>query len=238
MRFIGKQIRMQLQEILLPEGFTRRGSAFFRVWGDGVLQVVKPEYEIHGEFHSLSLGFFSMYDSLLEQWFTGSGCIPRYPVVNLIGMRFEYGSYMRIEKQIPVMKRYGIDFLNGIDDQEKMVKAICQLDIVCGGQIRLNDMEKYAPYLYIGDRTNAAETILAILRQHGIPLEMTANLPDILLARSKKEPDHVVPEFEKERLCDYFARLQLAQYGEQEEIQNWFQENYERNKKYAKFCMK
>ncbi len=238
MSLIGKQIRIQLQEFLLPEGFARRGSAFFRVWGDGVLQVVKPEYEIHGEYHSLSLGLFSMYDSLIEQWFTGSGCIPRYPVVNLMGKRSEYESYLRIEEQISVMKRYGIDFLNGIDDQEKLIKAICQLDIVCSGQIHMNDKEKYAPYLYIGDRTNAAEVIFAILRQHGVPHELTSNIPDILLARSKKEPNHVVPEVEKKQLFDYFARLQLALYGEQEEIQNWFQANYDRNKNFAKFCMK
>ena len=77
-----------LKNALQGTGFVRRGSAFFRVWGDGVLQVLKFERQRGDRVHDLSVGVFSMYGSLYPEWFTSSGCIPRASIASFIDLRF------------------------------------------------------------------------------------------------------------------------------------------------------
>ena len=77
-----------LKVALQGTGFVRRGSAFFRVWGDGVLQVLKFERLSIHEVHDLSIGIFSMYGRLYPEWFTSSGCIPRGSIARFVGLRF------------------------------------------------------------------------------------------------------------------------------------------------------
>ena len=55
-----------LKNALHGTGFVRRGSAFFRVWGDGVLQVIKFQHESVFEVQHLNVGVFSMYGKLLH----------------------------------------------------------------------------------------------------------------------------------------------------------------------------
>ncbi len=77
-----------LKNALRGTGFVRRGSAFFRVWGDGVLQVLKFERQHIYEVHHLRVGVFSMYGRLYPQWFTSIGCIPRGSIASFVGLRF------------------------------------------------------------------------------------------------------------------------------------------------------
>jgi len=76
-----------LKNALQGTGFVRRGSAFFRVWGDGVLQVLKFERQRIYQVHDLSIGVFSMYGRLSPEWFTSSGCIPRASIASFVGLR-------------------------------------------------------------------------------------------------------------------------------------------------------
>ena len=76
-----------LKNALHGTGFVRRGSAFFRVWGDGVLQVLKFERQRIDQVHELSVGVFSMYGRLYPEWFTSSGCIPRASIASFVGLR-------------------------------------------------------------------------------------------------------------------------------------------------------
>ena len=76
-----------LKVALQGTGFVRRGSAFFRVWGDGVLQVLKFERNRVDRVHDLSVGVFSMYGRLSPEWFTSSGCIPEASIANFIDLR-------------------------------------------------------------------------------------------------------------------------------------------------------
>ena len=77
-----------LKVALQGTGFVRRGSAFFRVLGDGVLQVLKFERHSIYKVHDLSVGVFSMYGRLYPEWFTSSGCIPRASIASFIDLRF------------------------------------------------------------------------------------------------------------------------------------------------------
>ena len=76
-----------LKVALQGTGFVRRGSAFFRVWGDGVLQVLKFQRQRGDRVHDLSVGVFSMYGRLYPEWFTSIGCIPRASIASFIGLR-------------------------------------------------------------------------------------------------------------------------------------------------------
>ena len=77
-----------LKVALQGTGFVRRGSAFFRVWGDGVLQVLKFERQRIYQVHDLRVGVFSMYGRLYPEWFTSGGCITRASIASFIGLRF------------------------------------------------------------------------------------------------------------------------------------------------------
>ena len=76
-----------LKDALQGSGFVRRGSAFFRVWGDGVLQVLKFEYQPGYQVHDLCVGIFSLYGKLYPGWFTSGGCIPRGCIASFAGLR-------------------------------------------------------------------------------------------------------------------------------------------------------
>lgn len=75
-----------LKDALQGTGFVRRGSAFFRVWGDGVLQVLKFEHQRGDSVHELYIGVFSMYGKLIPDWFTSAGCIPIGNVAGFVGL--------------------------------------------------------------------------------------------------------------------------------------------------------
>ena len=89
-----------LKNALQGTGFVRRGPAFFRVWGDGVLQVLKFERQRIQQVHDLSIGVFSMYGKLYPEWFTSRGCIPRASIASFVGLRFvdDYLSPNRLTK--------------------------------------------------------------------------------------------------------------------------------------------
>ncbi|MBQ2957465.1 MAG: hypothetical protein IJE08_13505 [Clostridia bacterium] len=80
-----------LKNTLQGTGFVRRGSAFFRVWGDGVLQVLKFQRQRSYHVHDLSVGIFSMYGKLRPEWFTSGGCIPRGSSAYFVGLHFADG---------------------------------------------------------------------------------------------------------------------------------------------------
>ena len=74
--------RDELKKLCIASGFTRKGQAFFRLIGDGVLQVIKCKYERNLRGDIISVGLFSMYGYMQPQWFTASGSIPRYSITN------------------------------------------------------------------------------------------------------------------------------------------------------------
>ncbi len=75
-----------LKNALQGTGFVRRGSAFFRVWGDGILQVLKFQRQRAYQVHDLHVGIFSMYGELYPEWFTSGGCIPRGSIARFVGL--------------------------------------------------------------------------------------------------------------------------------------------------------
>lgn len=76
-----------LKASLQGSGFVRCGSGFFRVWGDGVLQVIKSERQHGARVCDFCVGVFSMYGKLHPEWFTSGGCIPRGSIAGFAGLR-------------------------------------------------------------------------------------------------------------------------------------------------------
>ena len=75
-----------LKNALQGTGFILRGSAFFRVWGDGVLQVLKFECHRVYRVRDLRIGVFSMYGNLRPEWFSSGGCITRGSIAEFVGL--------------------------------------------------------------------------------------------------------------------------------------------------------
>lgn len=77
----------ELARFLKPYSFIRVRKAFFRIIGDGILQVVKFEYEPRGNSYSLQFGFFSMYNHMNNSMFTSFGSIPQFDAMSLVGKK-------------------------------------------------------------------------------------------------------------------------------------------------------
>lgn len=210
----------ELNRLLKSHGFVRRGTAFFRVLGDGILQVVKWNRE-RGGAKELRIGLFSLYSELDPRWFTGSGCIPRYPVANILGQRWDcvyrYEADYRnsLIKQLDALRDAGIPWLNNIVTPEDMSRGIHYLETSWGGRYIWNDSLKMAPFLSGGDLESAQRVVRAILDQHtlGHPAESEEDLA----------------------LC---SLLEMIKGGNSEKIEGYLQRNYKKNLSYARFCRK
>ena len=80
----------RLKSICKENSFACRGTAFFRVIGDGVLQVIKCQKERYATNYSTSLGLFSLYGQIEREWVTSFGCIPRYSIYYAYSSFSEY----------------------------------------------------------------------------------------------------------------------------------------------------
>lgn len=213
--------------------FKKRGSAFFRVWGDGVLQIIKFEYQNCFSHHSLNIGIQSMYGELLPQWFTSSGCIPRYCVLNLIGKKTAVEIvnntlvFTTPEQQIEVLRKKGIPWLNSITTQARLSEGIRHLD---GDRMWWNDSQKIAPYLASGNTNMAEQVIKSIIQQ---------NESALFSKKFKLSEDKFTEAVNRSEyyLLPLRKLLTMIQHQKREEIKQYLENNYSQNCQYARFCM-
>jgi len=230
-----------LCDAITGQGFVRRGSAFFRIVGNEVLQVIKFQYERSLSSYSLDVGLFSLYDELQKSWFTSTGCIPRYPVVSFIGKRAVdiilsnpnqpmFSAYSP-ELQIQVLKETALNSLNCAQDQRTMIELINKLDKAAFGEIIWNDYQKFSPYLAIEDYKSAEEVILSILRQShaGKPLTME------YIGRKRYEEYCERRQRDEQLLLD---KLDLVRRANRDEIKAYLDKNYKENRINTKFIIR
>lgn len=241
-----KEYLSEMQRALEPHFFKRRGQAFFRVNGDGIVQVIKLEFERISSHYAIRFGLHSMYEILQPSWFSSNGCITRYAFVNLIGEQttvrmkrdgnFVQANPISICEQMDVMCHSGISFLEEICTQAALIAEMHRLDRIRFGKnfpLSMN-MSLFAPCLYVGDRDGAKSIIEKYLCQHKIPNDKWYSESAILEAKQSLLPigQKVVP-----------ADIQLARKADlvfnatPDEIQKWLRENYDNNVKLARFCM-
>ena len=215
----------ELKSLCIGSGFARKGQAFFRIVGDGVLQVIKCKYERSLQGDILSVGLFSMYGELQPQWFTASGCIPRYSITNCVHQNNRpLVLAVPLPTQLDMLKTQVLPWLDSIDTQKKLVRAISRLDP------RWNDGLKIGPYLACGQGNHAKKVLREILSQHdfarsnGSRYLMESN--GMMFLKQEQEDN------------DLLALLELIDRDDPDEIHAYLMRNYERNMTYAKFCTK
>ena len=253
-----------LKVALQGTGFVRRGSAFFRVWGDGVLQVLKFEHNRGDRVHDLSVGVFSMYGRLYPEWFTSGGCIPRGSIVNFLGLR-SVDSYLSPNQLIktdngqflydgfPVMvdPNQWLRDENGIHWQyyfspEQQVHILA---------------EKVLPWLNdMTDQSLAAKAMYEIWPVPNDSLRFDAHLAagewvdaeQTMSAILKQHANAIASwkrTFSPEEFADMVARqdvwdvplkeaYKMVQKKDENAISGYLIDNYKRNCELAKFCMK
>lgn len=253
-----------LKDALQGTGFVRRGSAFFRVWGDGVLQVLKFQREPSYRVHHLNVGIFSMYGRLYPEWFTSGGCIPRGNVASFVGLRFVEGylSPACVTKTdnglflcdgFPISvnpKRWMLDS-NG-EQWEYVFTAEQQVHIL---------MEKVLPWL--NDMTSQSMAAKAMYKIWPVPndglrfdLHLAAGewiqAEQTMAAILKQHADAQASweqTFSKDKFAEMVARQEardvplkaaykMVQDKDEEAISNYLSDNYKRNCELARFCMK
>ena len=214
--------------MLIEQGFVRRGSAYFRIYGDGVVQLVR--YQRDSDGYSLCMGLHSMYGELMKQWFTSAGCIPRYEVLLLDGQRllpdpWELKGLDTNRMQAELLREKGLPFLNGIQTQRELADAIVSLDR------RWNDDMKTAPFLACGDYENAALVLKAIIDQHESARKR--NQETLSAEDFQRHQEHWAP------VTTHFRELlEMVRRENSAEIRTWLDGNFAKNSQYAKFCMK
>lgn len=83
-----QEVNLCTSKLVLPQGFYKKRNAFFRVLGDGVMQVLKWEYDIREKLHFLNFGLVSLYEELEEKDFTPSWCCTKYCAMHLIDKNY------------------------------------------------------------------------------------------------------------------------------------------------------
>lgn len=253
-----------LKDALQGTGFVRRGSAFFRVWGDGVLQVLKFEYEHHGQVHNLSVGIFSMYGKLYPQWFTSGGCIPRGSVVNFIGLRFVQGwllpecfektdtghfSYegfpVTVDPKEWLRDQNGLHWIYRFTPEQQISilveKVLPWLNDMKNQSLAAEAMYKIHPFLNDDLRFDAHLAAGELIEAEQT---VSAILNQHADARESWEQtfsrDVFLRMAAQQELNDapLKAALKMVKEKDEEAISGYLHENYKRNCELAKFCMK
>ena len=176
MKFIDIQSKIRLAKICKEHHFRKRGNAYFRTIGDGVLQIIKIEYERVFSHFSLKFGLHSMYGAYQKFHFTSFGCITGHYIKNIIGEKTAVsvnhsGQYVSfgietLEKQLDYLEDTAMDWLDSITTQNALADALCFLDNQLDNSIIWNDSLKLVPYLQSRQYSNADKVINHILYQH------------------------------------------------------------------------
>lgn len=214
-----------LDTICRDAHFTKRGRAYFRVIGDGVLQIVKRQYQRAFYADELCVGLLSMYSEMQPEWFTSFGCITRYPVVNCAMQKdIPLLAVPPMDEQVQMLQDIVLPWMDSIDAQKRLISAITKMDR------RWNDSFKIAPYLACGETNHAKKVVREILAQHAFAYDNRSLSGDY--------PPSDVEEWEKQEDEDFYQLLKMIDRADLEEIHKFLQRNYEQNRVYAKFCIK
>lgn len=252
-----------LKDALQDTGFVRRGSAFFRVWGDGVLQVMKFERQNIHEVHDLSIGVFSMYGRLYPEWFTSNGCIPRASIAGFVGLRFVdyYLSPNRFTKTDNGQYLYD-GFPVSIDTTQRMWDENGErLKYYFTPEQQVYILtEKVFPWLnHMTTQSLAAKAMYEIEPIPNDSLRFDAHLAAGEWAEAEQTLSAILKQhadaqaswkrtFSPEKFAEMVARQEvrdaplktaykMLQEKDENAISSYLTENYQRNRELAKFCM-
>ena len=174
---------LEIINLCKENGFYKRRNAFFRVHGDGIVQILqyKKRMRPYPPCIDLNLGLYSMYGEIRPQELTPGGCVAKYPthwlkpgakeasVRSLFDSSFQNGNFYDHEVDVDFTKEKIIPLLNGMKTQQELAETMCFMDqhtnTFCVGRILWNDIKKYYPYLRAGNYKMAQKVIHAIVAQ-------------------------------------------------------------------------
>lgn len=253
-----------LKAALKGTGFVRRGSAFFRVWGDGVLQVLKFDRDRVYQVHEMRVGVFSMYGELNPRWFTSGGCIPRGSIASFVGLQSvdyylpphcftqnDNGQYFYEGFRVSVDPNQWLRDEDG-EHWKYWFTAEQQVHIL---------IERVLPWLNeMTDQSLAAKAMYEIWPVPNDGLRFDAHLAagewiqaeqtmSVILKQHDDAQASWEHTFSKEKFAEMAARLEeqdrplkaalkMVQEKDEETIGNYLRDNYKKNCALAKFCMK
>lgn len=253
-----------LKNALQGTGFVRRGAAFFRVWGDGVLQVLKFERQRGDRVHDLSVGVFSMYGRLYPEWFTSSGCIPRGSIAGFVGLRFVDGHLSPNRFTKTGTGQFSYDgFPVSVDSKQRMWDENGErwrYYFTPEQQVHIL-VEKVLPWL--NEMTNQSLAAKAMYEIWPVPddsLRFDAHLAADEWMEAEQTMSAILKQhadaqtswertFSKDKFTEMVARQdardvplkaahKMVQEKDEEAISSYLSDNYKRNCELAKFCMK
>lgn len=215
----------ELKKICIASGFTQKGKTFFRLVGDGVLQIIKCKYQRNLGGDIISIGLLSMYGYLQSKWFTASGSIPRYSIINCFYQNnIPLILAVPLQTQLDMLDNQVLPWLDSIDTQKKLIRAITKLDP------RWNDRLKIGPYLACGEMNHAKKVVREILAQHDLGRisrsQYCEDSNGLLILKKEQEGDNLQ------------ALLEMITREDPDELNTYLKDNYARNMDYAKFCTK
>lgn len=253
-----------LKDALHGTGFVRRGSAFFRVWGDGVLQVLKFERQRVYQVHDLHIGIFSMYGKLYPEWFTSGGCIPRGSIADFVGLRFvDYflppNSFTKTEKGQFCYEGFPVT----VDPSQRKWDADGEhWKYYFTAEQQINILrERVLPWLNnMTTQSLAAEAMYKICPIPNDGLRFDAHLAAGEWLQAEKAMSAILKQhdgaraswertFPPEEFAEMAARLErddvplkaalkMVQDQDEDAISSYLRENYKKNCELAKFCIK
>ena len=166
----------KLKALCTEHSFVQHGNTFFRLWGQDILQAVSFHYQRVFSHYSLEIGLMSMYNEPHDLLFHRSSIVPRYSICCLNNQPHAISSVLvdgynstviaSPDEQLDILEKKGFEWFDGINNQERLLLSIFELDRAYHQSIIWNDMYKLAPYLAIGDYHGAKDIISSILNQH------------------------------------------------------------------------
>lgn len=219
----------ELSALCTLSGFTRKGTAFFRVMDGGVLEVIKySNRTAPWKSEEVFFGLFSLYGEIDPQWLTSGGCIPRYNALYLKQPRWKmempyhsasvktpalYKGVFYFEYDRDCMLHQLIPFLNSINSQQKLIEGLEWADYVDSkwrpkekpDALMWTDALRFSPYLFTGQRENAARVIESILATYS------------------------AQDTERPRYKELRNQYDLVVHGTQEQIEEYLNENFRKN---------
>ncbi len=234
---LDKNIINMLSDICLSNSFVKRGKAFFRIYGDGVLQTIKFQYERVFSHYELYFGLQSMYSEPCKNNFTSIGCIPRFYVFlpegkNSAVTSKEVNGIKEINIDPPLiqiehLKNHTMKLLNSIATQESLANALCRLNPIW------IDSEKIAPFLAQNKLGCAEKVINSILYQH-LPLDKSKFGNIHWSYEDYVRYSEMYPNID----TNFLEIYSWIHRNDQLAIKNYLENNYTINCKLGKFCLK
>lgn len=166
----------ELSDYLKSQRFKKKKNAYYRIVGDGVLQIIMYDYNLNRNIRELSVGIQSMYSPLWNYLSSYPDSFANYPIPLFAGKR-DYTEVitsgkreslitMSHHEQLELLRNVVVSALDLVKTQRELLDIMNELDRIDQGSIRWNNIARYSPYLFIGEYKYAERVIASILSQH------------------------------------------------------------------------